>query len=131
MKGKFSMEDMAAQLAQLRKIGNVDGLLGMLPGIGKVNNKMAQANISDSMIAHQEAIICSMTLKERKNPKLINGSRRKRIAMGSGTSVQEVNRLLKQFKQMATMVKKAGKKGKNGLFSNMPVGLPPGVIPGR
>ena len=132
MKGQFSMEDMASQLGQLRKIGDVNGLMGMIPGMGKMKNQMAQANISDKSIAHQEAIIRSMTIKERKNPKLINGSRRKRIAAGSGTSVPEVNRLLKQFKQMSTMMKKAGKMGKRGLFGGMPPGgMPPGMLPGR
>jgi len=132
MRGQFSMEDMAAQLGQLRKIGDLNGLMGMIPGIGKVKNQMANANVDDKMIARQEAIIRSMTPKERKNPKLINGSRRKRIAAGSGTSVQDVNRLLKQFKQMATMMKKAGKMGKRGMFGGMPGGgMPPGMIPGR
>ncbi len=127
MKGQFSMEDMATQLGQLRKIGDVNGLLGMIPGMGKMKNQMAQANISDKSIAHQEAIIRSMTAKERANPKVINGSRRKRIAAGSGTSVPEVNRLLKQFKQMSSMMKKAGKMGKRGLFG----GMPPGMMSGR
>lgn len=136
MKGQFSMEDMATQLGQLRKIGDLNGLMGMIPGMGKMKNQMSQANVDDKMIARQEAIIRSMTPKERKNPKLINGSRRKRIAAGSGTSVQDVNRLLKQFKQMATMMKKAGKMGKRGMFGGMPGGmppggLPPGMIPGR
>ncbi len=135
MKGQFTMDDMANQLGQLRKIGDVNGLMGMIPGIGKMKKQMDQANIDDKAIAHQEAIIRSMTPKERKNPKLINGSRRKRIAAGSGTSVPEVNRLLKQFKQMSQMMKKMGKMGKKGMLGGMPGmppgGLPPGMLPGR
>lgn len=129
MKGQFSMDDMATQLGQLRKMGDVSGLLGMIPGMGKMKSQMAQANIDDKSIGHQEAIIRSMTPRERKNPKLINGSRRKRIAAGSGTTVPEVNRLLKQFQQMSAMMKKAGKMGKRGLFGGMPGGMPPGGMP--
>lgn len=129
MKGQFSMDDMATQLGQLRKMGDVSGLLGMIPGMGKMKSQMSQANIDDKSIGHQEAIIRSMTPRERKNPKLINGSRRKRIAAGSGTTVPEVNRLLKQFQQMSAMMKKAGKMGKRGLFGGMPGGMPPGGMP--
>ena len=92
-------------------MGDMKGIMGMLPGIGKIKKQVADANIDDKMISHQEAIIFSMTPMERKNPKLLNGKRRKRIAAGSGTSVQEVNRLLKQHKQMAQMMKKMGKSG--------------------
>ena len=126
MKGKFTLDDMAEQFRQLRKMGSVEGLLGMLPGGAKMKNQIAAANIDDKMIARQEAVILSMTPKERQNPKVLNGSRRKRIAAGSGTSVQDVNRVLKQFKQMSTMMKKAGKMGKKGLGGG---GLPPGMMP--
>ena len=126
MKGKFTLDDMADQMAQLRKMGDVSGLLGMLPGAAKMKDQIAAANIDDKTIARQEAVILSMTPKERQNPKLLNGSRRRRIATGSGTSVQDVNRVLKQFKQMATMMKKAGKMGKKGLLDG---GLPPGMMP--
>ena len=111
LKGKFTLEDLGTQLSQVRKMGDMKGIMGMLPGIGKIKKQVADANIDDKMISHQEAIIFSMTPMERKNPKLINGKRRKRIAAGSGTSVQEVNRLLKQHKQMAQMMKKMGKSG--------------------
>ncbi len=136
MKGQFTMDDLESQLGQLRNIGDVGGLMGMLPGMNKARKQMADANIDDKMIARQEAIIRSMTQKEKKNPKLINGSRRKRIAAGSGTSVQEVNRLLKQFRQMSTMMKKMGKGGMRGLMAGLgggmpPGGLPPGMMPGR
>ncbi|MCH7937801.1 MAG: signal recognition particle protein [Proteobacteria bacterium] len=126
LKGKFTLEDMAEQFKQLRKMGDMEGLLGMLPGAARMKDKIAAANIDDKMIARQEAVILSMTPRERRNPKLLNGSRRKRIAAGSGTSVQDVNRVLKQYKQMSTMMKKAGKMGKKGLLGG---GLPPGMMP--
>ncbi|MBI1985345.1 MAG: signal recognition particle protein, partial [Rhodospirillales bacterium] len=126
LKGKFTLEDMADQLKQLRKMGDVSGLIDMLPGAAKMKKQIAAANIDDKTIARQEAIILSMTRAERRNPNLLNGSRRRRIATGSGTSVQEVNRVLKQFKQMSTMMKKAGKLGKRGLFGG---GMPPSMMP--
>jgi len=127
MKGQFTLEDMAEQLSQIRKMGSLEGLLGMFPGAQKVKNQIAEANLDDKLIARQEAIILSMTPAERRNPKVLNGSRRRRIAAGSGTSVPEVNRVLKQFKQMSTMMKKAGKMGKKGLLRGG--GLPPGMMP--
>ena len=126
-KGEFSLEDMAEQLAQLRKMGDMEGLLGMLPGVGKVKRQLSEAQVDDKMIARQQAIILSMTPAERRRPKLLNGSRRRRIAAGSGTSVQEVNRLLKQHKQMTQMMKKMGKLGKRGMMRGG--GLPPGMMP--
>ena len=129
MTGKFTLDDMAEQFKQLRKMGDMNGLLGMLPGANKVKDQIAAANIDDKTIARQEAVILSMTAKERKNPKLLNGSRRKRIAAGSGTSVQDVNRVLKQFKQMSLMMKKAGKMGKKGQRGGPMGGLPPGMTP--
>ncbi len=130
-KGEFSLEDMAAQFKQLRKMGDLKGLLGLLPGIGKIKQQLNDAKIDDKMIARQEAIILSMTPAERRNPKLLNASRRRRIASGSGTTVQDVNRLLKQHQQMADMMKKVGKLGKRGLFGGglPPGGLPPGMLP--
>ena len=126
-RGEFSLQDMADQLGQLRKMGDVKGLLGMIPGIGKVKKQLDAANVDDKMIARQQAIILSMTPKERRNPKLINGSRRKRIAAGSGTQVSEVNRVLKQFQQTAKMMKKMGKMG--GLPGGLPGGMAPGGLP--
>ncbi len=125
-KGRFTLEDMSNQLGQLRKMGNMQGLLGMIPGLGKMKKQIADANIDDRMVARQQAIIQSMTIAERNNSKILNGSRRRRIAAGAGTSVQEVNRLLKQFKQMSLMMKKMGKKGKKNPFAG---GLPPGMMP--
>ncbi|MBL6957347.1 MAG: signal recognition particle protein [Rhodospirillales bacterium] len=127
MKGQFTLEDMAEQFKQLKKMGSMEGLLGMLPGVGKVKKQIAEANIDDKMISRQEAIILSMTKAERRNPKVLNGSRRRRIAAGSGTTVQDVNRLLKQFKQMSLMMKKMGKMGKRGMMPGG--GLPPGMMP--
>ncbi|MEG3619343.1 signal recognition particle protein [Magnetovibrio sp. PR-2] len=140
MKGQFTLEDMANQIGQLRKMGDLKGLMGMLPGMGKMKKQIANADIDEKKIARQEAIIRSMTPRERKNPKLINGSRRKRIAAGSGTTVTDVNRLLKQFTQMSKMMKKMGKMGGKGLaglpgmggggMPDMPPGgLPPGMMP--
>ena len=139
LKGQFTLDDMANQIGQLRKMGDLKGLMGMMPGMGKLKKQIAGADIDEKKIAHQEAIIRSMTPKERRNPKLINGSRRKRIAAGSGTTVTEVNRLLKQFTMMSKMMKKMGKMGGKGMPglpgmggggmpSDMP-GLPPGMMP--
>ncbi|MDP7098569.1 MAG: signal recognition particle protein [Rhodospirillales bacterium] len=121
VKGKFTLNDMAEQLKQLRKMGDVKGFLGMLPGFGKIKSQIADANVDSKNIARQEAIILSMTARERSNPKVLNGSRRRRIASGSGTSVQEVNRLLKSYRQVATMMKKIGRKGA--------AAPPPGMMP--
>ena len=125
MKGEFTLEDMAEQLKQLKRMGSLEGILGMLPGVGKIKNQLAAAKVDDKTIARQEAIILSMTVKERRNPKLLNASRRRRIAAGAGTTVEAVNRLLKQHLQMADMMKKMGKMGKKGLLGGLP-GLPPG-----
>jgi len=129
MKGQFSLNDMADQLGQVRKMGDVGGLMGMIPGLSKMKKQISESNIDDKMIARQQAIISSMTADEREKPKVLNGSRRRRIAAGSGTSVQEVNRLLKQFKQMGLMMKKMGKMGRKGLLDGMGGGLPPGMMP--
>ena len=126
MKGQFSLQDMADQFRQLRKMGDIQGLLGMLPGIGKVKSQLAQANVNDRLLARQEAIILSMTRRERRDPKVLNASRRKRIAAGSGTTVQDVNRLIKQFEQAAMMMKQAAKMGGRGLMGGR---LPPGFGP--
>ena len=129
LKGQFTLEDMVEQLGQIKKMGSLEGLMGMLPGAQNVKEQMAAHNVDDSLISRQEAIIRSMTAQERRNPKVLNGSRRRRIATGSGTSVQEVNRLLKQFKQMSSMIKKVGKKGKRGMMRGMMPGMMPGMPP--
>jgi signal recognition particle subunit SRP54 len=127
LKGQFTLDDMAQQLSQVKKMGSLEGLLGMMPGAKNIKKQMASANIDDKLIGRQEAIIRSMTKKERLNPKVLNGSRRRRIAEGSGTTVPDVNRVLKQFKQMSQMMKKVGKMGKNGMMRSG--GMPPGIMP--
>jgi len=130
MKGEFTLDDMAAQLKQVRGLGGLGGILGMLPGVGKLQKQMAGANIDDRILKRQEAIISSMTLVERRNPKLMNASRKRRVAGGSGTQVQDINRLLKQHLEMARMMKKVGKMGggalKGMLGGGMPA-MPPGT----
>jgi len=124
-KGEFDFDDLAQQLRQIRKMGGMGGIMGMLPGVGKVKNQLAQANIDDKALSRQEAIILSMTPQERKNPKVFNASRRRRIAAGAGATVQEVNRVLKQHKEMSRAIKRMGKLGKKGMMRH---GLP-GMMP--
>src|SRR5690606_19478939 len=114
-KGQFDLNDLAGQLAQMRKMGGLQGIMGMLPGAAKVKAQMAEANIDDRMIARQEAIISSMTRAERKKPDLLNASRKKRIAAGAGVQVQDINRLLKQHRQMADAVKALSRGGGKNL----------------
>ena len=129
-KGKFDMDDLASQFRQLRKMGGMGSVMGMLPGIAKVKNQMAQANLDDGAIGRQEAIIMSMTPSERRRPEIIKASRKRRIAVGSGTTVQDVNKLMKQFQEMTRMMKRMNKMGKKGLMRG---GLPgmPGMMPPR
>ena len=132
-KGKFDLNDFLTQIRQLKKMGGVGGLLGMLPGIGKINKQLAAAGVDDSLIKKQEAIILSMTKKERISVGLLNASRRKRIAFGSGTTVQEVNRVVKQYQDMARMMKKMGSKaGAAGLKAMLGGGKsnPSGMLTG-
>jgi signal recognition particle subunit SRP54 len=130
-KGEMDLNDLAEQLRQLRKMGGVSGLMGLLPGVAKMKNQMAQANIDESALKRQEAIIQSMTPYERRKPQVIQASRKRRIAAGSGTGVPEVNKLLKQFMTMNKMMKKVCKLGKKGMmrggFPPMPgmPGMPP------
>src|SRR5271169_3182089 len=125
-KGRFDLDDLAAQLRQIRRMGGMSGMLGMLPGIGKLKKQLNEANIDEGIIKRQEAIISSMTRGERRNPKLLNASRRRRIATGSGTSVPEINRLLKQYQDMADITKKMKKLGHKGLARHGLAGLLPG-----
>ena len=124
-KGQFDLDDMAKQLRQVRKMGGMGGILGLLPGVGKVKSQLKNANVDDKSLARQEAIILSMTPAERKNPKLFNGSRRRRVASGAGTTVQEVNRVLKQFQEMSRAMKRMSKLGTKGMMR----GMPPGMMP--
>jgi len=120
-KGRFSLEDYQNQLAQMRKMGGMGGILKMLPGVGKMKKALDAANVDEQVFVRQGAIISSMTPLERVKTKIIGASRKKRIAAGSGTSVQEVNKLLKQHQQMAQMMKRMSKGGKKGVPQ-----LPPG-----
>jgi signal recognition particle subunit SRP54 len=115
-KGKFDLDDYANQLKQISKMGSLSGILGMLPGAGKIKAQLEGANLDTTILKRQAAIISSMTMKERRTPDIIKASRKKRIASGSGTSVQEVNKLLKQFDDMTTMMKRMNKLGQKGLM---------------
>jgi len=114
-KGQFSMEDYLSQLKQMKKMGGIEGILSFLPGVSKIKSQMDKAGVDEKIITQNEAIILSMTKKERENPKLINGSRRKRIANGSGTDVATINKLLKQFRLMTDMMKKMSKGDLKGM----------------
>ncbi|MEC9185963.1 MAG: signal recognition particle protein [Pseudomonadota bacterium] len=128
-KGEMDLNDLADQLDQLQKMGGLGGIMGMLPGVAKAQKQMAEANIDETMIRRQRAIISSMTRDERSRPKLIQASRKRRIAAGSGTSVQDVNKLLKQFQMMNKMMKKVGKMGNKGMMRHGLPGMPPGGLP--
>ena len=110
-KGSFTFDDYLMQLKQMKKMGGMEGVLSLLPGVGKVKEQMQNANIDEKLLSMNEAIILSMTKRERENPDIISGSRRKRISLGSGTDVQMINKLLKQFKMMSKMMKKMSKGG--------------------
>ena len=118
-KGQFDLDDLAEQLRQLQRMGGLGGIAGMLPGAKKAKQALAGANMDDSVIKRQEAIISSMTKKERAKPALLNASRRKRIAAGAGVEVSDVNKVLKMHKQMSDMMKKMGKGGMKGLMGAM------------
>jgi signal recognition particle subunit SRP54 len=119
-KESLTLEDFAEQLQALKKMGSLDQLVGMMPGMGKIG----RVDVDERALARVEAIINSMTPDERRNPAVIDGSRRKRIARGSGTSVQDINRLLKQFDAMKKMAKRFGRLGKRG---KLPGGIPFGM----
>ncbi len=128
-KGLFTLEDMAEQLRQMQRMGGMSGVLGMLPGMGKLKKQaagqLANMGMDDRQLIRQAAIVSSMTEAEKENPKVLNASRKRRIAAGSGTSVQDVNRVLKMHRQMADMMKKLGKGGMQGM-ANMLGGGPVG-----
>ena len=121
-KGNFSMEDYLTQLRQMKKMGGIEGVMSFLPGVSKIKSQMDQAGVDEKIITQNESIILSMTKKERENPKIIDGSRRKRIANGSGTDVATINKLLKQFKMMSEMMKKMSKGNAKGMTDK---GIPP------
>jgi len=117
-KGEFDLEDLAEQLRQMQKIGGMSGILGMMPGVAKMKNQIAAAGLDDKIVPRQLAIISSMTRTERQKPALMNASRKKRVAAGSGVDVQDVNKLLKMHRQMSDMMKKLGRQrgGLGALF---------------
>ena len=116
-KGEFDLEDLSDQLKQMEKLGGMSSMLGMLPGIGKIKKQIDAANLDDRILKRQRAIISSMTPKERRNPKVLDGKRKRRIAAGSGTKPEDINRLLKMHRQMADMMKMMGKRG--GMMQRM------------
>jgi signal recognition particle subunit SRP54 len=130
-KGVFDLNDLSEQLAQIEKLGGMGGIMGMLPGVAKIKDQLASANLDDKFVKRQRAIISSMTPQERRNPDMLKASRKRRIAAGSGVGVEQVNRLLKQHRQMADMMKmmggpnaKRGMMGKLGQMMGMGGGMP-------
>ena len=121
-KGQFSMEDYLSQLRQMKKMGGIEGIMSFLPGVSKIKSQMDQSGIDEKIITQNEAVILSMTKQERENPKIINGSRKKRIANGSGTDIATINKLLKQFKMMSEMMKKMSKGNMKGMADKV---IPP------
>ena len=133
-KGKgFDLEDLRSQMLQMENMGGMESLMGKLPGVGALPPEVLKNQNVSKETGRMVAIINSMTPTERRNPDLIRGSRKKRIAMGSGTQVQDVNRLLKQYQQMAKMMKKMKGGGMmrmmRQLKGKMPGGFPPGGMP--
>jgi len=110
-KGEFDLNDLSEQLNQMKNLGGMGGIMSLMPGIGKMKKQITEAGLDDSVFKRQQAIISSMTRRERKAPKVLNASRKKRVAAGSGTSVQEINQLLKMHRQMGDMMRKMGKAG--------------------
>jgi signal recognition particle subunit SRP54 len=117
--GVFTMDAYLSQLRQMKKMGGMEGVMSMLPGVNKMKAQMENSDINEKMLQENEAIILSMTKIEKNNPKIISGSRRKRISIGSGVDVSKINKLLKQFRMMSDMMKKMS-KGKK---------IPSGAIP--
>jgi signal recognition particle subunit SRP54 len=120
MQGQFDLNDMLGHIRQISKMGGIGSVMNLMPGMGKLKDAMAGAQMpDDSVVKRQEAIILSMTAKERKNPGLLNASRRRRIAIGSGVQVSDVNRLIKQYQQMETVMKQMKKMGAKGMMNPM------------
>ncbi|MEL7029396.1 MAG: signal recognition particle protein, partial [Pseudomonadota bacterium] len=129
-KGQFDLDDLSDQFRQMRKMGGMQSVMGLLPGMGKMKKQVEDAGFGDKEIKRQEAIISSMTKAERKTPKLLNASRKRRIAKGAGVEVADVNKLIKMHRQMSDMMKKLGKGGMKGLFGGGGLGgLPGGAMP--
>ena len=140
-KGQFNMNDLKMQLEQMMKMGGMESIMGMMPGMGKMAKQAAAAGMDDNVFKQQIALIQSMTKKERANPQILQASRKKRIAKGAGMEVSELNKLLKMQRQMGDMMKKMGKMGKGGMLKQamrgmfgkggMPGGLPAGMDPSQ
>ncbi len=132
-KGQFDLNDLKEQLNQMQRMGGMSGVMSLLPGMGQIKKQMDAANIDEKLLKRQAAIIDSMTKAERKNPDLLKASRKKRVAAGSGSKVEDVNRLLKMHRQMADMMKMMGKGGRGGglagLAGKLGMGMPPGAMP--
>jgi signal recognition particle subunit SRP54 len=131
-KGQFDLDDLSQQLLQMEKMGGMEGLMGLLPGVQKVKQQIAQAGVTDKSIARQRAIIGSMTKRERKKPDILAASRKRRIAAGAGVDVAEVNRLLKQHRQMQDAFKamaRGGGKGFARMAGMLGMGMPGGGKP--
>ena len=124
-RGVFDFNSMESQLLQMNKMGGLSSLMGMIPGVNKFQDKIAKSGVDDRFVQRQIAMIRSMTKNEKKDARLINGSRKRRIALGSGTSIQDVNKLLKQFRDMSDMMKRMQKLGKKGLLRQGLQGLMP------
>ena len=122
--GSFDLEDFSKQLLQMKKMGGIKGILSLMPGIRKAKKALDSSKLEDKNFITMSAIISSMTKKEKKAPKIINGSRKKRIANGAGVDIQDVNRLLKQFKNMQTMMKKISKHGMGGIEKMLSKNIP-------
>ncbi|RMD94720.1 MAG: signal recognition particle protein, partial [Alphaproteobacteria bacterium] len=122
-KGRFNMNDLKMQLEQMLKMGGMEGIMSLMPGMGKMQKQIAEAGFDDKVIRHQIALINSMTKKERANPQILQASRKKRIARGAGLEVQDLNRLLKMHRQMSDMMKKLGRMGKGGALKQAMRGL--------
>jgi signal recognition particle subunit SRP54 len=122
-KGQFNMNDLRMQFEQMQKMGGMESVMGMLPGMGKMAKQAAEAGLDDMVIKRQIALINSMTKKERANPQLLQASRKKRIAAGAGQDVSDLNKLVKMHRQMADMMKKMGKMGKGGMLKQAMKGM--------
>lgn len=118
MNGNFDLNDLASQIKQMKRMGGLSSILSFMPGFKQIKDKMSEMNVNEKIFDWQLAIISSMTEKERRDPSIINGSRRKRIAAGSGRSVQEVNKLLNQYEQMRKVMKQFGKMDPKSLMKS-------------
>ena len=128
-KGEFDLDDLLSQIRQMKKMGGLSSIMKFIPGLKNLDNKISQNDSAENSIMKQEAIILSMTKYERSKPKIINGSRKKRIATGSGTKVSDINRVLKQHKKMTDMMKKFSKNGMNSMSPNQLSGQFGNMIP--